>query len=553
MKIRIIPLSLLMCLTMACNRMETSDVSANYHLEINLEQDETWWVGVISQAHLFPLTAASEYQFDFFGNTAGNQGQPLLLSNKGRYIWNEEPFSFSFENGKITCECGLAGFQKGQAGTSLKEAYLFCSKTFFPPSGKIPAEELFTLPQFNTWIEFAYDQNQEGILEYARNIVKQGFEPGVLMIDEGWFKNYGEWEFHEGRFPDPDAMMKELKALGFSVILWICPYYSPDGAYWKDQWLRYTNEGDTIWIVNAENPYYPAVMQWWDGFSNVIDLSNPKGISWFKEQMENLVQEYGIVGFKLDGGDAVHYSRSRFLSDIRSYQQDITPNGHSELFVRVGLEYPFNEYRAAWKMGGQPIAMRLRDKNHNWEDLQKLVPGSINQGLMGYPFTCPDLIGGGEYLSFIDLEKIDQELVVRAAQCHALMPMMQFSVAPWRILSPENLGICLDMANLHVEMGETILNLAKEAGISGEPIVRSLEYEYPGKGYETITDQFLLGKSILVAPVVESGARTRTIVFPEGTWKGDDGSLVTGPMTLEVNAPLTRLPWYKIQSFARVD
>ena len=169
MKTSIIPISLLMCLIMACNRKEVSDDSATHRLEINLEQDETWWVGVISQAHLFPLTAASEYQFDFFGNTAGNQGQPLLLSNKGRYIWNEEPFSFSFENGKITCECGLAGFQSSQAGTSLKEAYLFCSKTFCPPSGKIPAEELFTLPQFNTWIEFTYDQNQEGNNNYVLN------------------------------------------------------------------------------------------------------------------------------------------------------------------------------------------------------------------------------------------------------------------------------------------------------------------------------------------------------------------------------------------------
>jgi alpha-glucosidase (family GH31 glycosyl hydrolase) len=196
-------------------------------------------------------------------------------------------------------------------------------------------------------------------------------------------------------------------------------------------------------------------------------------------------------------------------------------------------------------MGGQPIAMRLRDKHHNWEDLQKLVPGIINQGLMGYPFSCPDMIGGGEYLSFINLEKVDQELVVRAAQCHALMPMMQFSVAPWRVLSKENLRICVDMAKLHTKMSEEILELAKEAGRTGEPIVRSLEYEYPGSGYVDIKDQFLLGSSILVAPVLEKGARKRTIHFPSGAWKGDDGSIVNGPVKMEVEAPLEKLPWYR--------
>jgi alpha-glucosidase len=448
----------------------------------------------------------------------------------------------------LTAECRLAGFQSGKAGNTLKEAYRYCSQKFFPPSGKIPAEELFTLPQFNTWIEFTYYQNQKGILEYAKGILENGFDPGVLMIDEGWFKAYGNWDFDRERFPDPKAMMKALKEMGFRVILWICPYYSPDGPFWKEQWLDYRLKGDTIWIVNAENPGFPALMQWWDGFSHVIDLSNPKGYSWFREQLDFLVEEYGVDGFKFDGGDAIHYSDGRFLTKTTSYKKDITPNEHSELFVKLGLEYPFNEYRAAWKMGGEAIAMRLRDKAHNWEDLSKLVPGSINQGLMGYPYTCPDLIGGGEYLSFSNLESIDQELIVRATQCHALMPMMQFSVAPWRVLSKEYLEICVDMARLHVEMSSEILALAKKAARTGEPIVRSMEYVFPGNHYAAITDQFLLGDRILVAPVTEKGAVSRVIVFPEGSWEGDDGSVVQGPVTLEVPAPIKRLPWYRKRS-----
>jgi alpha-glucosidase (family GH31 glycosyl hydrolase) len=60
-----------------------------------------------------------------------------------------------------------------------------------------------------------------------------------------------------------------------------------------------------------------------------------------------------------------------------------------------------------------------------------------------------------------------------------------------------------------------------------------------------VPDQFLLEDEILVAPVVEKGAPKRTIVFPPGTWQGDDGSVVEGNVKLEVNAPLSRLPWYR--------
>jgi alpha-glucosidase (family GH31 glycosyl hydrolase) len=125
------------------------------------------------------------------------------------------------------------------------------------------------------------------------------------------------------------------------------------------------------------------------------------------------------------------------------------------------------------------------------------------------------------------------------------MPMMQFSVAPWRVLAPANLAIGRRMAALHTERGPEILALARESARSGEPIVRSLEYAFPHRGYGGVLDQFLLGPDILVAPVVEKGARTRRLVVPPGHWKGDDGTSVVGPTTLDIEAPLERLPWYR--------
>jgi len=512
-------------------------------LEVALDGDEKWWVGVVSESHRMPLDRSSaSFEIDLLGNTVGNQVQPLLLSTKGRYVWSEEPFRLATGGGTIRLASDLGPFQSGRHGTTLREAALHAGASFFPPSGKTPDPMLFTHPQFNTWIELTYDQNQRDVLAYARAIVANGFPPGVLMIDEGWAEGYGVWDFHRGRFPDPKAMMDELHGMGFKVMLWVCPYIQPDGKHFTELLHDRTS---VVWLRSAKDPRQPAILHWWDGYSAVTDLTSSRGREWFQAQLRHLVEAYGVDGFKLDGGDAEHYAQSSMLTGAVAFDASATPNRHTEAWARIGLDFPLNEYRACWKMGGQPLAQRLRDKEHTWEDLRKLVPGMVNLGLMGYPFGCPDLIGGGEYLSFRNLAAIDQELIVRAAQVHALMPMMQFSVAPWRVLSPENLATCRRMAALHTEQGASILGLARASARTGEPIVRSLEYAWPHRGYVDVLDQFLLGPDILVAPVVEKGARRRRLLVPPGRWRGDDGSVVSGPTSVEIDAALDRLPWYR--------
>ncbi len=435
--------------------------------QIPLLEDEHWWAGVISQSHLMPFTAASQFEFDFLDDTAGNQAQPLLISDKGRYIWSDKPFRFRFDKGLLQVWSDPGGLRFSSGHASLREAYRAASRSCFPPSGAIPHPLLFTRPQFNTWIELTYNQNQKDVLEYARAAVRQGFPPGVLMIDEGWARTYGDWKFDRSRFPNPEEMMRELHQLGFKVMLWVCPYITPVGRFYVDLQLDQARSGKPVWIRNARSPATPAIMEWWDGFSALADLTSPDGVRWFKGQLDQLIADYGVDGFKFDGGDAEHYSSKALLTPAMAHDKDASANQHAEAFARLGLDYPMNEFRACWKMGGQALAQRLRDKEHTWTDLAKLVPGIINQGLMGYPYSCPDMIGGGEFLSFRDLQKVDQELIVRAAQCHALMPMMQFSVAPWRVLSRENLDICLKMAKLHVEMGQEVLALAWKSAQTG--------------------------------------------------------------------------------------
>ena len=512
------------------------------NIQLDFIEGEYWWAGLSSLGYQTPIDQNSSFSFDLWGDNKGNQAQPLLLSSKGRYIWSEEPINVNINNGLINVSVRDGEILSGKSGKNLRTAYEFVVENFFPPNGKIPDELLFTQPQYNTWIELTYDQNEEDILKYASAIIDNGYPPGVIMIDDNWQDNYGSWDFSPKRFSDPKGMIDKLHKMGFKVMLWICPFVSPDSEIFR----KLAREGMLIldrertyevnWTNTQENA---AIIRWWNGASACLDLSNPKTQKWFKDRLDYLIQEYGVDGFKFDAGDA------RFYRDNIVSFKDGIPNDHSTYFAEIGLEYPLNEYRASWKMAGLPLAQRLRDKRHLWEDLRKLIPDQMSQSVMGYAYTCPDMIGGGEYGSFRELSTIDEELIVRSAQVHALMPMMQFSVAPWRILSSENQEICLQMAKLHEKMGDHILDLAHQAAQSGEPIVKPMELAFPGNGYETIIDQFVLGDDIIVTPVLEKESRSRTVILPKGRWKDENGKIYKGNREIKIEVPLKRLPYFK--------
>jgi alpha-glucosidase len=506
-----------------------AQVTEQHHqLKISIDENISWWSGVISHGELMPLQGG--YHADLNDNY-GNQVQPLLLSSRGHVIWSDKPFGISVKNDTITVWSADTSLVYSKVGETLKEGFQFASKEYFPPTGKLPDELLFTEPQYNTWIELMYDQNQADILDYARQIIANGFPPGVLMIDDNWQEDYGKWDFHPGRFSNPLAMVDSLHELGFKVMLWVCPFVSPD----CDVFRKLRDEGNLL----EDKPGNAAIVDWWNGYSAILDLSKASASQWFKDQLENLTVKYGIDGFKFDAGDF------EFYSQCYSGQKEVNPQEHCELYACIGLDYPLNEYRAMWKMAGQPIANRLRDKEHSWGDLQKLIPGILLEGIMGYSFACPDMIGGGEFLSFLSTETIDQELIVRSAQCHALMPMMQFSVAPWRILDGKHLEACKKAVETRSQFVPLILELARKSANTGDPIVRPMEYVFPNQGYGKMTDQFFLGDSILVAPVIGKGALNRKVILPEGKWMDDLGTLHKGGNEIKIEVLLDRLPYFK--------
>ena len=531
-------------------------------VEIAILRGECWYGGCTMWGVQMPLHAGSEVRLQLEPNLTPNQAMPLLVSSRGRYLWLEGANEVMFSGGKIYCpentelgspeqawtdeaeragrgETEAAGCKKaekardeagekgrGADGQTLRCAYRRAMERHFPFSGKMPAQELFGAPVFNTWIELTFDQNQRDVLRYAHGILESGFAPGVLMIDDGWAECYGDWRFHTGRFPDPAGMLRELHGLGFRVMLWVCPDVTPDSRACREaaeQGLLLRNEAGELFIA-----------AWWNGFSAALDLGKPAARDWLRAQLEALCA-LGVDGFKFDGGDPAHYVGAAGAA---------TPNGMARLWAEFGERWPFNEYRAGWKAGGMPLLQRLCDKDHSWGEagLAALVPDLLAQGITGHPFGCADLVGGGEYRNFWqNADRLDGELVVKHSAVSCLTPTIQFSAAPWRVLDPGQLGCIHAQLALRSSWQAYLEETLKECARTGEPAVRYMEYEFPHQGMERVRDQFMLGGRLLVAPILEKGQDARNVYLPRGEWRWEGRTLHSEGEMRRLAAPGTFL------------
>ncbi len=471
-------------------------------------ENEYWYGTCVKYGLKMPLDTESECILDFRSNETPNQAMPLLVSSKGRFLWRKSGFQIAFHKGEM--EFPDDTVLKAGYG-NLKKAYLAAMKEYFPFHQITPSKTLFNKVIYNTWIEFTFHQNQKDILEYAKSILSHGMPAGVLMIDDGWAEYYGEWKFHSGKFADAKEMIAALHEMGFEVMLWICPYITPDTVAYRELVKR------GLLIRQKDGETY--ITKWWNGCSAVLDMSNPQAREWLSEQLGAL-QDIGVDGFKFDGGDSIHYGNDNVAF------QNLTPDEYSNLWAKFGEQFKFNEYRVTFGAGGYGLLQRLCDKDHSWGEngIASLIPDILLQGLTGHPFGCPDMIGGGEYVNFQEAEasSLDQELFIRHCEIACLMPAIQFSAAPFRVLSQENFQLILKSLEFRKQYLDVICHFVEMAAVTGEPVVRYMSYEYPEEPVEKLIDQFMVGDKLLVGPVYQKNCSGREIYVPRGQWKRGD-------------------------------
>ncbi len=394
-----------------------------------------------------------------------------------------------------------------------------------PPPGSLK------LPIWTTWARFKEAIDQAACLAFADEIRAAGFPIGTLEIDDKWQVEYGDLAFDPQRFEDPRQMIEDLHARGIRVNAWIVPFIDPKATVAQEA----VAEGYVVRRPSGE----PHVVTWWHDPAYLIDISDPRAEAWFADGLDRLQRETGLDGFKFDAGEACYLPADAVTSGV------LAPNDYSHRYADfVSRRFPGSDLRTAWRNQRGTFLLREWDKHSEWglgNGLRSVLSQALTFGLIGYPFVLPDMIGGNEYGG----QHAEDELLVRWAQMNALLPQMQFSVAPWE-RGPEVTRRARDAAKLHMGFAPEIERLAAEAVATGAPITRALLYEFPDDPMtETIWDEFMLGDRWLVAPVVEPGARVRDVYLPEGRWRDDAGVTHHGARWVHVPAPLDRLPYFE--------
>ena len=449
-----------------------------------------------------------------------------------------------------------------------------------PKPDVAPNKSLMFSPIWTTWATSHADVTQESTLAVARDILKANKESGlpngsIIEIDDRWQARYGELVFDPVKFPDPKAMVKELHDMGFLVTAWVMPFLQESSAACEEaKRLGYLVEGSQpptevgevltggfgqmlgttvkVFVDRFDWPpghweggggggnLEPGQFRWW-GTQPVrgIDFTNEAACEWFVRRLEKLQDEVGLDGFKFDAGEPC------FLPyGARTHKPLNHPQEYSQAYVEnVCSKFPLSEVRVGMGTNSYTGLVRMGDKDTVWgvdNGLQSLIPSLLTSAVIGYPFTLPDIIGGNAYWN----QTPDTELMIRWAQVSAFMPAVQWSIPPWEV-SEQAYAASVELMRMREELLLPKLEALSEAAKTTlEPICRPMWWLDP-KDASTfaIDDQFAVGDDIIIAPVVEKGATSRSVYLPRGAWRrhGDDAVLAGGRRFI-VDAPLSQLP-----------
>lgn len=397
---------------------------------------------------------------------------------------------------------------------------------------RIPPEGLLRAPIWTTWARYKTEIDQDSVLRFAAEIREHRFPGGTLEIDDRWQRDYGDTALDPARFPDPAGMVGRLNDMGFAVTMWIIPFMAPASAN-----TQYAARNG--FLVRNQNGS-PYEVLWWQGYSYLLDVTNPAALAWWAERLSVLKQEVGLAGFKFDAGEAAYLP-----ADGVTYQP-ISRNEYSTRWAAFGaLHFPYCEARCGWLGQQNGILYRQWDKFSTWgldNGLASVITTALSLSMCGYPFILPDMVGGNAYGDVT----ADKELLIRWTQASAPMLALQFSLAPWDY-DAETVEICRRFADLHVELADDRIAAAYQAAETGDPVIRPVFWFSPRDSEaQRIGNQYMLGEKYLVAPVVKQGAIQRDIYLPAGNWRDYwTGEQYTGGRWLrDFPAPLDTLPLF---------
>ena len=356
-------------------------------------------------------------------------------------------------------------------------------------------------------------------------------------------------------FARPATLIRALSRQGFRVVTIVDPGVKHDRRF--PVLRRGAAAGAFVKAPAGNRDFLGRV---WPGTSRFPDFLNETTRRWWGDEQAAL-QRVGVAGFWNDMNEPANFARPDKTLDPRCrHRTDAGPRRHAEVHNVYGMEMarasqegarrhrpderPFIISRAGYAGIQRHALVWTGDNSSHWDHLNDAVQMLLNLSLSGVAF-CGSDVGG-----FLD--NATPELFARWLQFAAFTPFFRSHTnlgtvpqEPWAF-GPEVEEISRRYLHLRYQLLPLLEGLFAEARVSGAPIMRPLLWHYPNDPVAVACgDQFLLGRDLLVAPVLRQGARARSVYLPNDLWYDFwTGEGFQGGRHVVAEAPLEVLPLY---------
>lgn len=397
--------------------------------------------------------------------------------------------------------------------------------------------------------KYGYHTQQE-TLGVVDTLKRAGYPLDGIVLDLYWYgkeEDMGRLAWDQQQWPDHKKMLADLKARDVNTVIISQPYILRNG-----RGLENYNELASKGLLVKDSTGGPQEVKIWVGEGGMFDVSNPDTRSWLRERYKALTLE-GVGGWWGDLGEPeVHPETGIHANGLsaREYHNLYGNDWSSVISDLFASEFPDRRLMTMMR-GGTTGLQRYSvypwstDVSRSWGGLQPQITIMLNSGLSGLGYMSHD-VGGFA----IDPEApYDPELYVRWLQLGTFSPILrthaQATAEPYNY--PDQQHIILPLIKERYRWLPYNYTLAYENASQGLPLVRPLNFYSPGSDrFDDITDEYLWGRDILVAPVMTQGATRRTIVLPDGLWVdyNNPGRFYNGGDTVNYPAPLEVLPLF---------
>ena len=539
-------------------------IGGDYHLTMRFESvdkdEKIYGMGQYQQPYLnlkgLDLELAHRNSQASVPFAVSSLGYGLLWNNPGvgRAVFGRNIMSFEAYSTKALDYWIVAG----DTPAEIEEAYAAAT-------GTVPMMPEYGLGFWQCKLRY---QTQEELLEVAREYKRRGLPIDLIVIDYFHWPKQGEWKFDPTYWPDPDAMVRELKEMGIELMVSIWPTVDKTCENYEEM----LEKG---YLIRTERGFRVGLD--FQGATIHLDATNPKAREYIWEKVKKNYYDKGIKTFWLDEAEPEYsvydFDNYRYYQGTNLQIGNTYPVEYAKAFYegmeQQGQQNIVNLLRCAWA-GSQKFGALVwsGDIASSFESMRNQLAAGLNMGLAGIPWWTTDIGGfhGGnpddpafrelfarwfEWGTFCPVMRLHGDREPRQPQYGTTGGATCCSGAANEVWSygDEVYGICKTYMELREKLRPYTRMLMKEAHEKGTPVMRTLFYMYPEdrKCWE-VEDEYFYGPEILVAPILYAGQNSRSVYLPEGEiWiEYATGKEYAGGQSVEAEAPIQTIPvFYK--------